>query len=442
MRNIGSIFVLGALLILGPSGLQAAAPKSPNIVLIFSDDVGWGDVGFNGRRSWPTPNLDALASQGVTLRRFYTGAAVCAPSRGVLLTGQYTIHSGVTGNNEDLPASKTTIAEALKSAGYTTALFGKWHHGKPPKGQETYTHPMDQGFDEFFGFTDAVHAWEKFPKQLWNGREKSPVEGYADDLFIQHGLDFIARHKDKPFFLYLPLISGHFMIDAPSDEIQKHRGHFDEADPSKPLNATYAAMITRLDHHVGQVMKALDDHGLSENTLLVFTSDHGATFEAGNQGTAAYHDSNAPFRGQKRTLWEGGLRVPTCARWPGHIPAGSESDEPMHMMDLYPTFLDAAGMKPNASHTLDGLSLLPAWTGQGHVPERTLFWEWRVEGTHQIAAMKGNLKLVVTEKAKPELFNIERDPGERRNVAASHPALVKDLNEQLQAWLATESTTP
>ncbi len=327
-RLLRVLALLGMVLSFGPVGGAFGAESKPNIVLIFADDLGWGDVSFNGRKEWETPHLDRLASQGMILKRFYTSAVVCAPSRGALLTGKYTIHSGVSRNNDDLPSAQVTIAEALKSQGYATALFGKWHHGKPPEGQKTYTHPMDQGFDEFFGFTDAVHAWEKFPKTLWQGRERIPVEGYADDLFTEHAIDFLQRRKDGPFFLYVPFTTSHFHIEAPEEEIAKHKGKFPEDDPDAPLNATYAAMVTRLDTNVGRIMKTLDDQGLAKNTLVVFTSDHGATFEAGNRGTSASLDSNAPFRGQKRTLWEGGIRVPSlCAGpgtfRPGRIPARS-----------------------------------------------------------------------------------------------------------------------
>lgn len=418
------------------------APARPNVVLIFADDVGWGDVGFNGRESWRTPRLDRLAREGTVLSRFYTGAVTCAPSRGVLLTGRYTIHNGVSRNNDDLPAEEMTIAEALKARGYDTALFGKWHHGKPRPGQADYVHPLDQGFDEFFGFTDATHAWEKFPKALWDGREKVPAEGYADDLFTARGVEFIRRHagSDRPFFLYLPLISGHFLIQAPEEEVAAHRGRFPEADPSRPLNATYAAMITRMDRNVGQVLDALDAAGLAEDTLVVFTSDHGATFETGNQGTSAYHDSNRPFRGQKRTLWEGGLRVPTCVRWPGRVPAGRTLDAPMHMADLFPTLLAAAGAgaEPDPGLALDGIDLLPAWTGAAELPERTLFWEWRSEGTDQLAALRGDFKLVVTSGGRPELYDVVGDPAERRNLAASNPERVKQLSDELKEWIATE----
>jgi arylsulfatase A len=359
-----------------------------------------------------------------------------------MLTGKSTIHCGVSRNNDDLPATEVTIAEALKARGYATALYGKWHHGMPPKGQPEAVHPLDQGFDEVFGFIDATHAHEKFPKYLWEGREKTSVSGYADDLFTDRAVDFLKRHKNGPFFLYLPYISAHFRIEAPADEVAKHKGKFAEADPSAPLHATYAAMVTRLDHHVGRVVAALDDLKLTESTLIVFASDHGATFEAGNRGTSRFHDSNRPFRGQKRTVWEGGVRVPAFAVWPGHIAAAKMSDEVMQTIDLMPTLLDAVGGKPEASWHVDGVDLLPSWTGAGKVPDRTIFWEWRTEGSDVSAAMRGNFKLVASAGNRPELFDVVADPAERRNAAAEFPEVAKRLELELKTWLASEVPAP
>jgi arylsulfatase A len=424
---------------LGP--FRAARGDSPppvNIVVILADDLGWGDVGFNGRKAWQTPNLDKLAAQGTIFDRWYTAAVVCAPSRAALMTGKATIHDGVSRNNDDLPRGETTIAEALKAKGYATGLFGKWHHGKPRTGEKTYVHPMDQGFDEFFGFTDATHAWEKFPSKLWHGRELKPVSGHSDDLFTDHAVDFLKRHKAGPFFLYVPYITSHFNIEAPEDEIALHRGKFNEKDASLPLNATYAAMITRLDKNVGRLLATLDTLELTSNTLLIFTSDHGATFEQGNQGTSSFHDSNSPFRGQKRTLWEGGLRVPAVVRWPGQVPSGKRSSEIVQMTDVFPTVLAAAGATPDPSWKVDGANLLATWEGTAPSPERTLFWEWRSEGFEQLAALRGRFKLIVTQGGRPELFDVTGDPAERRNVVAEHPELARQLQSELKAWLATE----
>ena len=427
-------WILASLLV-APAAL-ADGPKPPNVVLIYADDLGYGDVGFNGRTSWRTPNLDKLAGQGVTLRRFYTAAVVCAPSRAAMLTGKQTIHCGVSRNNADLPSGETTLAEALKERGYSTALFGKWHHGVPARKGDSYIHPMDQGFDEFFGYTDATDAWEKFPEKLWDGRAQKPSKGYADDRFTDRAVEFLGRRKSSPFFLYLPLISAHFNIDAPADEVALHAGRFKEADPSKPINATYAAMVTRFDKNVGAILRALDDLGLSENTVVVFTSDHGATFESGNLGTSAFHDSNAPFRGQKRTLWEGGIRVPACVRWPSRIAPNTYSDVNMQAIDLFPTLLAAAGGRAEG---VDGVDLRGIWEGREAAIDRTLFWEWRSEGYDQVAALRGDLKLVVTRRGKPELFDVAADPAERRDVAAAHADEVDEIQASLAAWLATES---
>jgi len=438
--------LLFALLSLGVSTARAApAPRRPNILMIFADDLGWGDVGFNGRTDWKTPHLDRLAAQGTMFRRWYTAGVVCAPSRAALMTGKYGIHNGVSGNSDDLPAEEVTIPEALKKQGYATALFGKWHHGRTRPGAATYVHPLDHGFDEFFGFTDARHAWEQFPTELWEGREKKPVQGYANAMFTDRGVEFMRRQKDKPFFLYLPYIATHFHIQAPPEDIAEHQGKFPEKDPANPVNATYAAMVTRLDKEVGRVLKALHDLGLDKDTLVVFSSDHGATFEVGNKGASAFHDSNRPFRGHKRTLWEGGIRVPGVVRWPGQVPAGKVSSDIVHMTDLLPTFLAAANAPAESAAKVDGRNLLPVWTAKaagasGERNEaRTLFWEWRAEGANQLAAMQGDLKLVMTNGGPPELFNVETDPGERRSVAAEHPMLVRSLRAQLTAWLATET---
>lgn len=449
--------LLGLALALPPAAAAAdpppskPKPKPPNVVLILADDLGWGDVGFNGRTEWATPNLDRLARHGTVFNRWYSAAVVCAPSRAALLTGKHTIHDGVSRNNDDLPASEVTIAEALKTRGYATGLFGKWHHGKPRPGEKTYVHPMDQGFDEFFGFTDATHAWEKYPARLWHGRELKPVEGYADDLFADRAIDFVKRHKAGPFFLYVPFTNSHFNIEAPPGEVAAYRGKFAEKDPNAPLNATYAAMVARLDRNVGRLVKVLSEELDLEdwlNTLIVFTSDHGATFEQGNQGTSNFHDSNRPFRGQKRTLWEGGVRVPAIVRWPAHRPAGNPSnsgpDDPrvsdlvVHMTDLFPTILAAAGVTPDPAWKVDGVNLLPVWADRAPPPERTLFWEWRSEGSDQLAALAGRYKLVVTNGGRPELFDVEADPAERRNIGAERPELARRLQQELKDWLATE----
>lgn len=408
--------------------------RQPNFLILFADDMGWGDLPINGRKDWETPHLDRLARQGTVFTRWYTAFPLCAPSRAALLTGKYSIHNGVRTNSQDLPPSEVTLAEALKPLGYRSALIGKWHRGRRPDGG--FTHPLDQGFDYTFGYLDARHAWEHFPKKLWRGREEVPVAGYSSDLLADEATRFIQQNRANPFFLYVPFIEPHFLIEAPEQDVGKYRGRFREKDPSKPLNATYAAMIHRLDHSIGRILKALADAGLEQDTIVIFTSDNGATFEAGNQGVSWYHDSNRPFRGQKRSLEEGGIREPAIVRWPGRVPAGVKSDAVIHNIDIFPTLLAAAGSQPDPAWKVDGYNMLGVWMGKEAPPERTLFWEIETDGWRMHAAMRGDFKLLITGDNK-FLYNVKEDPQERRTLGGAHPELLKQLEAELKAWLAT-----
>lgn len=426
-------------------GATVCAAEKPNLLIILADDLGWSDVGFNGRKEWSTPNLDRLAKQGTVFKRWYTAAVVCAPSRAALMTGKYTIHNGVSANNDDLPRGETTLPEALKPLGYRSALFGKWHHGATRQGETNYVHPLDHGFDEFVGYVNARDAWEHFPKQLWFGREQRPVEGYSPTILTDRAVEFFKKQKAKgeKFFLYQSYIEPHLKIEAPEEDVAKFRGKFAEQNPAEPDNARYAAMISRLDREIGRLLKALDDLDLAKDTLIVFSSDHGATFEVGNKGASAFHDSNKPFRGHKRTLWEGGIRVPAIVRWPGEVPARHVSEEIIHMTDVFPSFLAAAG---GATAAVDGANVLDVWRGKTKAPARTLFWEWRVENSFQLAAMRGDLKVVIPNRevferalkgqgGGTELYDVVKDPAERRTLAASQPEVAKKLQDELLAWI-------
>jgi arylsulfatase A len=424
------------LLSAGAVGALAAQsqPRKPNLIMILADDMGFADVGFNGRKEWSTPNLDRLASQGTVFNRWYTAMPLCAPSRACLLTGKYTIHHGVRNNSIDIPKDEVTIAEALKPLGYATALCGKWHHGNLPGGG--FTHPLDQGFDQTFGYLDAIHAWEHFPKKFWRGRTEEPVSGFSADLIVDDASKFIRAHQQQPFFLYCAFIEPHFLIEAPEEDVALYRGKFKEKDPKEPYNARYAAMIHRLDAAIGRLLRVLDETGQAGNTLIVFSSDNGATFERGNQGTANYHDSNRPFRGQKRSLEEGGLRMPSLVRWPGRVPAGKRSDEIVHMTDVMPSFVAAAGGTPDPAWKVDGRNMLDVWTGKAKGPERTVFWEWETEGGTMLAAMRGDFKYLEIGGNK-FLYNVREDPGERRTVFAEYPEIFQQLQKELRAWMAT-----
>lgn len=417
----------------GSSPLTAQARK-PNLVFLYADDMGWHDVGFNGRKEWETPNLDRLAREGTIFNRWYTGAPLCAPSRACLLTGRYTIHHTVRNNAIDIPASETTLAEALKPLGYATALCGKWHRGRLADGG--FTHPLDQGFDQTFGYLDARHAWEHFPKMLFRGRNEENVSGFSSDLLVDEGVRFIRKNRSQPFFLYLPFIEPHFLIESPEEDLARYKGKFREKNMEEPFNAHYAAMIHRLDKSVGRLAKTLADEGLDRDTLMVFSSDNGATFETGNKGTANYHDSNRPYRGQKRSLEEGGIRVPGFARWPGRIPAAKRSEAPTHMTDVFPTFLAAAGGAARPEWNVDGMNLLDVWTGKQPMPERTLFWEFQTEGRNMLAAMRGDYKLLDIGGNR-FLYNVREDPGERRTIFQEYPEIFQRLQDELKAWMST-----
>ncbi len=414
----------------------AAQSNKTNLLILFADDMGWGDVGFNGRKDWATPNLDRLASQGTVFDRWYTAFPVCAPSRASLLTGRYTLHHGVRNNGPDLDASETTIAEALKPHGYKSALIGKWHRGKRADGG--YTHPLEQGFDYTYGYLDAIHAWEHFPKTLFRGRDEVPVKGYSSDLLADEAIQFLKQNRTNPFFLYVPFIEPHFHVEAPEEDVALYRGKFKEKDPSQPTNARYAAMIHRLDKSIGRILKSLDEQGLAQNTLVLFTSDNGATFETGNKGASNFHDSNRPHRGQKRSLEEGGIREPAIVRWPGRVPAGKRSGAPMHNIDILPSFLAAAGGRPDPAWKVDGDNMLDVWTGKAPAPDRTLFWEMDLgnENWKMHAAMRGDFKLLEVGGNR-FLYNVRTDPEERRTLGAEYPEVMKQLRGELDAWLKT-----
>ena len=275
------------------------------------------------------------------------------------------------------------------------------------------------------------------PTSFTKAENSSRSQGYANDLFTDRAVDYLKRHRGGP----LPSLT------SPPTSISKlplTRSSFTRGSSPRLTPTSRSTPPMRRWSPAWTAISAVSwprsyDLKLADNTIVLFTSDHGATFESGNQGTSNALDSNHPFRGQKRTLWEGGVRVPGIVRWPGHVPAGKVSDEVIIMTDLFPTLLATTGSTPEATWKVDGLNVLPAWLGQGHVPERTLFWEWRSEGSNQIAAMRGQYKLVGVNNGSPELFNVEADPGERRNIIAEHGDLANRLKAELKAWLATET---
>ncbi len=434
----------------------------PNIIYFIADDLGYGDVGCFGQEKIPTPNIDRLAAEGMMLTQHYSGSTVCAPSRSSLMTGQHTGHTAVRGNLSakpegqwPIPDETLTLAEMLKQKAYVCGGFGKWGLGGPG----TTGDPIYQGFDEYFGYNCQSLAHNYYPFHLWNGLEKVILpenEGdkqgiYAPQLIHKKALSFIKNNKDKPFFLFYPNVIPHAELFAPEEYMELYRNKFlpeksyEGADPGHPrykvggygsqpeAHAAFAAMITVLDEQVGDLLDLVKELGLADNTLIIFTSDNGPHLEGG--ADPDYFNSNGDYRGYKRDLYEGGIRVPTIAWWPGKIKAGSSSDHLSAFWDVYPTFAELTGQEIH--HNIDGISFLPTLLGNDGQEEHSyLYWEFHEKGGRQ-AIRKGEWKLVRynvydSTRITTELYNISLDPGEEMNIAENHPELVLELLDQLK----------
>lgn len=400
----------------------AAARRKPNIILILADDLGYGDIGcYGGIR---TPNLDRLAAGGIRFTDFHSSGAVCSPTRAGLMTGRYQQRAGIpdvitAANNRDhgMSTSEITFPKLLQKAGYRTAIFGKWHLGYLPK-----FNPVHHGFDEFRGYVSGnvdyvSHVDQAGYADWWNGDKLAPEEGYVTDLISKHGLRFIEENKSRPFFLYLAHEAVHSPYQGPHDKAFREPGKHNN-QPRADYKPAFREMLESMDASVGAVVDAVRRAGLEKDTLIVFVSDNGGTPMS----------SNGPLRGHKSSLWEGGHRVPAIACWPGAIKAG-QSDATGITLDLFPTFLDAAGVARPA-RKLDGMSLLPHWTQRAGVSERTLFWGHG----RQRAMRQGKWKLVQMPGEEPALFDLSTDVGERRNLAAEQPARAKSMRDAIAAW--------
>ena len=369
----------------------------PNVIFILADDLGYGDLGFLGQQYIETPNIDRLARDGMFFAQHYSGSPVCAPSRSALLTGLHTGHTPIRGNSEvqpegqlPMPDTVQTLSKIFREAGYATGAFGKWGLGM----NDTSGEPANQGFGQFYGYLCQRYAHRYYPAHLWDNGEKVMLPGndwtsktvYAPDLIQEKTLEFIEQNKEKPFFLFMPVVMPHAELAAPDDGLlQKYRAKFGKEEPytapegadygpdmkisayqSHPNpHAAFAAMVERTDRFVGEVLDKLEKLGLTENTLIIFTSDNGAHREGG--ADPEFFDSNGPFRGYKRDLYEGGVHVPMIVKWPGKIAAGSTSDHVSAFWDWLPTFADILGEKEPAG--IDGVSLLPSFLGQKNQPK-------------------------------------------------------------------------
>lgn len=433
---------------------QAAADR-PNIVFILADDLGYGDLGCYGQKKILTPQLDRMAEQGIRFTQFYAGSTVCAPSRSVLMTGQHMGHTRVRGNAapegagpQMLCDEDVTVAEVLHKAGYATGLVGKWGLGM--SGDEGV--PTKQGFDEFFGFLSQHHAHNHYPDYLWRGERKEPLPNvvepvgtdgggyatkrvqYAGDLFAKEALSFVERNRQRPFFLYLALTVPHANNERSralkdGQEVPDYGPYADKDWPNPDKGQ--AAMISRMDSQIGQLLARLKELRLDEKTLVIFSSDNGPHREGGNR--PEFFEASGPLRGIKRDLTEGGIRVPFIACWPGRIAPGQVSDHVGYFGDMMATLAELAGAEPPAD--IDSISIVPTLLGhKGDQKQHAyLYWEFHERGFKQAVRM-GDWKALRMGTQKPiELYNLKDDLGETRNVAAEHPEVIA----RIQAILAT-----
>ncbi|MBD5780202.1 arylsulfatase [Pelagicoccus sp. NFK12] len=454
--------------------LLAASPcwakQAPNIIYILADDLGYGDLSCYGQTNFETPNIDRLAAQGMRFTQHYSGSTVCAPSRCALLTGKHVGHAAVRGNNEvrpegqqPMPADTYTLAHLLKEAGYATGIFGKWGLGAPDSASE----PLKMGFDRFYGYNCQRLAHHYYPYFLWNDDEREilwdnfgrETNVYAPDLIQEEALAFIEANKDRPFFCYYALVQPHAEMFAPEDYMEKHRGRYlpeksfkgvdsgprfrKGAYGSQPeAHAAFAAMVNHLDDDVGELVSKLEELGIDENTLIIFTSDNGPHQEAGHN--PRYFNSNGGLRGFKRDLYEGGIRVPMIAKWPGRIAEGSVSQHVSAFWDVLPTVADLTGQ--SVPEGTDGISFLPSLLGEGEQTKHAyLYWEFH-EKKGRIALRKGKWKAVrygvsTNPDVPTQLFDLSQDPSESRNLAKQRPEVLREL-ERLMQEARTTSPIP
>ncbi|GAA5219460.1 arylsulfatase [Membranihabitans marinus] len=440
-----------------PSETPREEEGPPNIVFILADDLGYGDLSFLGQEHFETPNIDRLAKEGLFFSQMYSGSTVCAPSRSVLVTGQHTGHTFIRGNREVKPEGQypladsiTTLFEFFKDQGYATGAFGKWGLGYPGSEGD----PVNQGVDKFYGFNCQRIGHNYYPYYLWDNQQQVDLpqnqgrgEGDYAPYYIQNqALQFIKDHRDQPFFMFRPTIIPHAELKAPKEIMDKYKSLLVEEKtyngtddgPNYKLGgygsqthprAAFAAMVEILDRQVGEIVDLLDSLGIRDQTMIVFSSDNGPHQEGG--ADPDFFNSNSIYRGYKRDLYEGGIRVPTIFNWPKKIKAGV-TDQMAAFWDLYPTIMDLLGVE-DSPHEMDGLSILPTLMGSAEDQEQHehMYWEFHERGG-RIALRKGDFKLVYynvlkPEQAKIELYNIVKDPGESQDLSEEMPEMVEEL---------------
>jgi arylsulfatase A-like enzyme len=414
----------------GQVAASASAPgeRPPNIVVILADDLGYAELGCQGCKDIATPNIDSIARAGVRFTQGYVTCPICAPTRAALLTGRYQQRFGFETNpgpeayadeKFGLPLDQPTLAERLKPAGYVTGMVGKWHIGYKPE-----LTPPKRGFDEFFGFLSGAHNYLPGSRRSELRRGMEAVTGekeYLTDAFGREAVAFIQKNKAKPLFLYLPFNAVHSPLEAAEKHLKRVEG-------IKDVNRrTYAAMTLAMDDAVGRVLETLRKEGLEEKTLVFFLSDNGGP-------TPQTTSSNAPLRGYKGQVWEGGIRIPFMAQWKGHLPAGKVYGEPVISLDIVPTVLAAIGKPAKPDEKLDGVNLLPYLTGdKAGKPHDALYWRFHAKQ----AIRSGDWKLLKEQRQdRWELYNLADDIGESKDLAEKMPDKVKELDKAWQEWNA------
>jgi arylsulfatase A-like enzyme len=430
--------------------VACAQSSRPNIIFILADDLGYGEVGCYGQKLIATPHLDRMATEGMKFTQFYAGSTVCAPSRSVLMTGLHMGHTRVRGNagrsdmqRQALQAGDVTVARVLRDAGYATGLAGKWGLGLDHDAGE----PRKQGFDSYFGYLSQTHAHNHYPNFLWRNGERvllendltqvGDVEGagyatkrvaYASDLFFEETNAFLERNKARPFFFFLALTTPHGNNER-SNQLKEGNEVPDQgiyADrPWNDAQKNHAAMITRMDAGIGGLLAKLKQLGLDENTLVIFSSDNGPHREGGPNYAPEFFQASGPFSGIKRSLTDGGIRVPFIARWPGKIRAGTESKHVGYFGDLMATWAELAGAKPPGN--LDSLSLAPTLLSRGTQAKHDyLYWEFYEMGVSQAVLLGDRWKAIKlrTQDAPIQLYDLATDIGEKTDVAEKNPELV------------------
>ena len=435
---------------------QQEEATSPNIIFIMADDLGYNELGCYGQEIIKTPGIDRIATEGIWLTQLYSGSPVCAPSRCVLLTGKHTGNSYVRNNFEvkggdgfwgqkPLSDSIITIAELLKSKGYATAAMGKWGLGKTGSEGD----PNRQGFDLFFGFNCQRHAHNHYPKFLIKNQDTVWLEGntreltgeqYSQDLFIEEALQFIKNNETTPFFLYLPFAIPHLAIQVPEESLEEYKGIIPEEDYvhrgylKHPFpRAGYAAMITHMDKGICEIMALLEELNIKDNTLIIFTSDNGPTYDRIGGSDSEFFKSAGVFRGLKGSVYEGGIRVPFVARWPGKIKPGTTSDLVCAFQDILPTLSEVAGVSDKNPGDIDGISFVPTLLGKDTQEEHEyLYMEFAAYGGQQMVRMgdwKGVRQNMFKDTLQIELYNLAEDIGEQNDVSEQHPEIVEQIRK-------------